>query len=625
MFRTPRFAVIGLAAVAGLGLTLVSHGAAHALGGTNGPAHGMAMHGTPKYGPAFSHFDYVNVGALKGGEDVYRYVGTFDSLNPFIIQGNPAAGVGLIYDTLTTSSADEAFTQYCKLCITMEVPDDRSWVEYELHPEARWHDGEPITPADVIFSFNTLREKGAPFYRFYYRDIAKVEQTGPMKVKFSFGDAQNPELALIIGQLPVLPAHYWESRDFSKPTLEIPLGSGPYKISDVKTGRSITYERVPSYWGRNLPVNAGRNNIDTLRYEYFRDPNVARIALISGEIDRMADNSSKAWATEYTDTKPVKDGMLILGEFAHHRTAPIQGFVFNLRKPMFQDPRVREALSLAFDFEWSNKNLFYGAYTRTDSYFDNSELGSSGLLKDAGEEEREILETYRGKLPDEVFNAEFVPPATDGSGIRGIRGNLRAAADLLEQAGWVVKDGTRVNEKTGQAFQFEILLGSPTFERIALPFARNLQRLGIEAKVRVVDASQYRERTDTFDFDMVSGIWGQSESPGNEQLEFWSSDSATRPGSRNLIGISDPVIDELIELVVTAPDRDSLVQRTRALDRALVWGHYLIPHWHITTDRLAYWDRYGIPEVIPRQGVQTDTWWIEPEKDAAVRAYRGGR
>ena len=620
MFRTTC-----LAAVTGLGLAAASVIPALALGGTNGPAHGMAMHGAPKYGPAFSHFDYVNVGALQGGEDVRRAVGTFDSLNPFIIQGNPAAGVGLIYDTLTTASADEPFTQYCQLCITMEVPDDRSWVEYELHPEAQWHDGQPITPADVIFSFNALREKGAPFYRFYYRDIAEVEQTGPNKVKFSFGDAQNPELALIIGQLPVLPAHYWESRDFSQPTLEVPLGSGPYKISDVKTGRSITFERVPGYWGRNRPVNIGRNNIATLRFEYFRDPGVSRIALISGELDRMVENSSKAWATEYTDTKPVKDGMLILGEFPEERTAPIQGFVFNLRKPMFQDRRVREAMSLAFDFEWSNKNLFYDAYTRTDSYFDNSDLGSRGLLKDAGEEERAILEKYRGKLPEEVFTAEFVPPSTDGSGARGIRGNLRKAAKLLEEAGWVIKDGVRVNEKTGAAFLFEILLGSQTFERIALPYARNLERLGIEADVRVVDASQYRERTDQFDFDMISGIWGQSESPGNEQRDFWSSDAAKRPGSRNLIGIADPVIDELIELVVSAPDRDSLIQRTRALDRALVWGHYVIPHWHITVDRLAYWDRYGIPEVIPRQGVQTDTWWIDPDKDAAVRAYRGNR
>lgn len=612
-----------LTLITGIGLALASP--AMALTGTDGLAHGMAMHGEPKYGPAFSHFDYTDPGALKGGEDIRRAIGTFDSLNPFIIQGNPAAGVGLIYDTLTTSSADEAFTQYCLLCITMEVPDDRSWIEYELRHDAFWHDGEPITPADVIFSFNALRDKGAPFYRFYYRDVTKVEQTGPRKVKFSFGENQNPELPLIIGQLPILPAHYWETRDIGKTTLDIPLGSGPYKISDVKVGRSITLERVPEYWGRNQPTNIGRNNIDTLRYEYFRDPGVGRIALTSGDIDRARESSSKAWATEFTNTKPVKDGKLLLKEFPHERTAPIQGFVFNLRKTMFQDRKVREALTNAFDFEWSNKNLFYGAYTRTDSFFDNSDLGSRGLLKDADAEEREILEGFRDQLPEEIFTQSYIPPTTDGSGTRGIRGNLRSAAKLLDAAGWVIKDGTRVNAKTGEPFQFEILLGSQTFERIALPFARNLERLGIEAKVRVVDASQYRERTDSFDFDMISGIWGQSESPGNEQLGFWSSNAASRNGSRNLIGISDPIIDELIELVITAPNRDSLIQRTRALDRALIWGFYVIPQWHNTTDRVVYWNRYGIPEVVPRGGVQLDTWWIDPDKDADIRAYRGRR
>ena len=605
------------------GLILASP--ALALTGTDGPAHGMAMHGEVKYGPAFTHFDYVNRGALKGGEDVRRAIGTFDSLNPFIIQGNPAAGIGLIYDTLTTSSADEAFTQYCLLCVTMEIPDDRSWVEYELRKEAFWHDGKPITPADVIFSFNALREKGAPFYRFYYRDVTKVEQTGPNKVKFSFGKVQNPELPLIIGQLPILPAHYWESRDIGKTTLDVPLGSGPYKISDVKVGRSLTFKRVLEYWGRDLPVNIGRNNIDTLRFEYFRDPGVSRIALISGDLDRARENSSKAWATEYNGTKPFQDGKLIMGEFPHQRTAPIQGFVFNLRKPLFADRDVRAALSLAFDFEWSNKNLFYDAYTRTDSFFDNSELGSRGSLAEAGSEEREILERFQDKLPAEVFTTSYAPPATDGSGVRGVRGNLRQAAKLLDDAGWVIRNGKRVNRETGVPFQFEILLGSQTFERVALPFARNLEKLGIKAKVRVVDASQYRERTDNFDYDMISGIWGQSESPGNEQLEFWSSASSDRNGSRNLIGIANPVIDELIELVVTAPNRESLVQRTRALDRALVWGNYLIPHWHITTDRLVYWDRYGIPEIVPRGGAQLDTWWIEPKKDAAIRAYRGNR
>ncbi len=610
-----------IAAFAGICLSAALAGPASALTGTGDPAHGMAMHGALKYAPDFAHFDYVNPNAPKGGEEVRSVVGTFDSLNPFVIQGNPAAGAGMIYDTLTESSADEPFSQYCLLCETMNVPDDRSWVEYELRGDIHWHDGMPITPADVIFSFNTLREKGAPFYRFYYRDVATVSQTGPRKVRFDFGDVQNPELPLIIGQLVVLPKHYWEGREFGT-TLEPPLGSGPYRIADVKTGRSVTVERVPDYWGRNHPVNVGRNNVDSIRFEYFRDPTVAREAFKGGTIDRWSENSSKAWATEFTDARAVKAGEIILREFPHQRTAPIQGFVFNLRKPMFQDQGVREALTLAFDFEWSNKNLFYDAYTRTDSYFDNSDLGSTGLLKDAGAEEREILERFRGRLPEQVFTAAYEPPATDGSGARGIRQNLRRAAELLDAAGWTVRDGKRF-DAAGTPFQFEILLVSPAFERIALPYKRNLERLGVEVSVRLVDAAQYRRRTDDFDYDMIVGGWGQSESPGNEQLEYWSSEAAARNGSRNFIGISDPAIDELIELVVTAPDRQSLIQRTRALDRALLWGFYVVPHWHITTDRLAYWDRYGIPDAIPRQGVQGDTWWIDPDKDAAIRAARG--
>jgi microcin C transport system substrate-binding protein len=610
-----------LATIVGLGVAGAFAPAALALTGTNGPAHGMAMHGALKYGPDFTHFDYVNANAPKGGTNVQFAMGTFDSLNPYIIQGNPAVGVSLIYDTMTVSSADEPFSQYCLLCRTMNVPDDRSWVEYELRDDAAWHDGKPITPEDVIFSFETLRTQGAPFFRFYYRDVASATKTGKRKVRFDFGQAQNPELPLIIGQLPILPKHYWEGREFGT-TLDIPLGSGAYRIADVKPGQSITFARVPGYWGRNQPAEIGRNNFDTLRYEYFRDPTVAREAFKSGVLDRWVENSAKAWATEFTDANPVRNGEIVLREFPHQRTSGMQGFVFNLRKPMFQDRRVREALTLAFDFEWSNKNLFYEAYTRTDSFFDNSELGSRGQLRDADTEEREILERFRGQLPDEVFNAVYVPPATDGSGARGHRTNLRAAADLLDAAGWTVKDGKRLSPG-GSPLRFEILLVSPAFERIALPYKRNLERLGIEVEVRLVDAAQYRRRTDDYDYDMIVGSWGQSESPGNEQIEFWSSQSGERPGSRNLAGIHDPAIDALVELVVTAPDRASLVQRTRALDRALLWGYYIVPHWHITTDRIAYWDRYGIPNTTPRQGAQLDTWWIDPDKDARIRASRG--
>jgi microcin C transport system substrate-binding protein len=597
-------------------LALLTSTAVASAAGTGGPAHGIAMHGSPKYPADFKNFEYVNPNAPKGGTQVTSAIGTFDSLNGFIIQGNPAAGMGLTYDSLMESAADEPFTQYCLICKTIEVPEDRSWVEFTLREEARWHDGKPISVDDVIFSANVLREQGAPFFRFYYGDIATVEQTGPRKVKFTFGGRPNPELPLIIGQLTILPKHYWQDREFAKTTLDIPLGSGPYKVSDVKPGRSITFERVENYWAKDLPVKVGRHNYQVQRFEYFRDQTVAREAFKAGDMDLWVENTAKEWATAFTNVPAVKDGKIRVEEFAHKRTAGMQGFVFNLRKPMFQNPRVREALTLAFDFEWSNANLFYNAYTRTDSFFDNSVLGSRGLLKDADAEEREILEKYRSQLPEQIFTAAFKPPATDGSGTRGIRTNLRNAANMLKETGWQVKDKKLVNTETGEPFQFEILLVSPAFERIALPYKRNLERLGIDASVRTVDPSQYQNRLDSFDYDMIVGSWGQSQSPGNEQRNYWSSEAAKRPGARNLSGIQNPVIDELVELVITAPDRDSLVQRTRALDRALLWGFYIVPHWHIPHDRVAFWDRYGRPDVIPAQGVVLDAWWVDTTKDS---------
>lgn len=598
-------------------LAFLTTAVAASAAGTGGPAHALAMHGAPKYPAGFKNFDYVNPNAPKGGTQVTAAIGTFDSLNGFIIPGTPAAGVRMINERLMESAADEPFTQYCLICETIDVPDDRSWAEFTLRDDARWHDGRPITIDDVIFSFNVLREKGNPFFRFYYGDVASVDQTGSRKVKFTFG-SPNPELPLIIGQLEILPKHYWESREFAKTTLEVPLGSGPYRISKLKPGRSISFERVEDYWGKDHPVKAGRANFQTLRFEYFRDATVAREAFKAGDLDLWGESSSKEWATAFVNVPAVKDGKIRLEEFAHERTAGMQGFVFNLRRPKFQDPKVRQALTLAFDFEWSNANLFYNAYTRNDSYFDNSELGSRGLLKDAGAEEREILERYRGKLPEQAFTAAYQPPKTDGSGVRGHRGNLRAAAKILQETGWQVKDKKLVNANSGEPFRFEILLVSPAFERIALPYKRNLERLGIDATVRLVDSSQYQNRIEEFDYDVIVSSFGQSQSPGNEQRNYWTSAAVDQSGTRNLAGIQDPVIDELVELVITAPDRNSLVQRTRALDRALLWGFYLVPHWHIPHDRIAFWDRYGQPEIIPTQGAQTDAWWIDPAKDAAL-------
>ncbi len=585
----------------------------------SGPRHGIAMHGEPKYPPDFKRFDYVNPNAPKGGLVRLAAQGGFDSFNGFISKGEDVAGLGNIYDTLMTGSADEPFSQYGLLAESIETPEDRSWVQFTLRPEARWHDGKPVTADDVTWSFQTLVEKGAPFYRFYYGSVAKVEKIGARTVRFTFKPGENRELPLIIGQLAVLPKHYWETRDFEKTTLEPPLGSGPYRIKAFDTNRYVTYERVEDYWGKDLPVNVGRNNFGAIRYDYYRNAAVSVEAFKAGAYDYRAENSSKNWATAY-DIPAAKKGLLVKLDSPHRRVQGMQGFVFNLRRGIFKDRRVRQALAYAFDFEWSNRNLFYGQYTRSRSYFDNSDLAASGL---PSAEELKILEPYRGRIPDEVFTQEYAPPATKGDG--RIRSNLRTGDALLKEAGWIIKDRIRVNAKTGQKLEFEILLVSPLFERIALPFTKGLQRLGIAATVRTVDSSQYIRRLETFDFDMVVGSWGQSLSPGNEQRNYWGSDAAGRNGSRNLVGISDPVIDELIELLIAAPDREGLVTRVRALDRVLQWGHYVIPHWHITYDRLVFWNKFGRPETTPMQGAQFSTWWFDANAAAALEQGKAGK
>ena len=574
-------------------------------------AHAMAMHGQPKYGADFKHFDYVNPNAPKEGTVRLGVRGTFDNFNGFIPKG--VAGAGDATETLLTSSADEPFTKYGLIAETVEWPEDRSWAAFTLRPEARWHDGKPITTDDVIFSLNILKTQGHPFYRFYYGSIDKAETVGPRKVKFTFTEAGNRELPLIAGEIPILPQHYWKDRDFTKTTLEPPLGSGPYKIADFEPGRRIDVERVKDYWGADLPVRRGQNNFDRLRYEYYFDETVLRQALKAGKLDFREENQAKAWALDY-DTPAVRDGRLKLEEIAHHNPTGMQAFVMNTRRQVFKDLKLRRALAYAFDFEWSNRNLFFSQYTRTESYFSNSELASTGLPKG---EELKILERYRGRIPDEVFTQVYRAPKTDGSGWP--RDNLRRAFALLAEAGWVVRDMKMVNAETGQRLKFEILLYSTTFERIVLPFKRNLTRLGIDARVRLVDTSQYINRLREFDFDMVVGNWGQSESPGNEQRNFWSSAAAASPAARNFAGIKDPVVDELIELVISAPSRQSLVTRTRALDRVLLWGHYVIPNWHVRVDRIASWNKFSRPAVVPRRGTSLDYWWFNAAKDAALK------
>ncbi|MDX2168641.1 MAG: extracellular solute-binding protein [Deltaproteobacteria bacterium] len=584
----------------------------------SGPAHGIAMHGDLKYGPGFTHFDYVNPDAPKGGELRLAGLGGFDSFNPFIIKGNPDDGSARIYDTLMVGSADEPFSEYGLLAETVETPADRSWVTFTLRPNARWHDGKPVTAEDVIWTFETLRTKGQPYYRAYYGSVATVEKVGERGVKFTFKPGENRELPLILGQLPVLPKHYWQGKDFEAGTLEPPLGSGPYKIGAFEAGRYSTYQRVPDYWGKDLAVNRGKDNFDTIRYDYYRDMTVQLEALKAGAFDLRGEFSSKDWATAY-DIPAVRDGLLIKADIKHSRPAGMQGYAFNLRRPLFQDRRVRQALGYAFDFEWANRTLFYGQYTRSRSYFDNSELAANGVPSGA---ELAVLEPFRAQLPPELFTTEYQPPATDGSG--NLRENLRQALELLKQAGWTIDPASKkLVNKDGKPFTFEILLVDPAYERVTQPYAKNLERLGITATIRTVDSSQYKKRVDDFDFDVVMMTWRQSQSPGNEQRGFWGSAAADQPGGLNVIGLKDPVIDSLVEQLIAAPDRASLVARTHALDRALQWGFYVVPNWYIPYDRLAYWDKFGLPAVVPAQGVQLDAWWYDAQKAAALQQRRG--
>lgn len=591
-------------------------GLAHA-GGEPKPAHGIAMHGDLKYGPEFTHFDYANPDAPKGGSVTFSAIGTFDSLNPYILKGVPAAGLGLVFQSLTTWSEDEPFSEYGEIAESIIVPEDRSWVAFDLHPEARWHDGKPITVEDVIFSLETLKTKGHPFYRAYYRNVVKAEKVGERRVRFTFEGGINRELPLIIGQLPVLPKHYHEGREFERATLDPPLGSGPYRIERVDAGRTIVYRRIADWWGANLPVNKGRYNFDEIRYEYYRDSDVALEAFKAGQYDIRLENTAKLWATGY-DSPALEKGWIVKEEIPVEQPAGMQGFVFNLRREIFRDPKVRQAFAYAFDFEWTNKTLFYGAYTRTDSYFENSELEAQGL---PGPKELELLEPFRDRLPPEVFTTDYAPPKTDGSG--NMRENLRIAMRLLGEAGWRVVDGRLVHAETGAPFRFEILLVSPAFERVAGPFVKNLERLGIEASIRTVDTSQYQNRLNEFDFDMIVAVWGQSLSPGNEQRDFWSCEAAATAGSRNYAGICDPVVDTLVDRIIQAPTREDLVAACRALDRVLLWGHYVIPHWHIPYLRIAYWNRFGRPATMPRHDIDLFTWWVDPDRAAALEAARG--
>ncbi len=590
-----------------------------AQGAPAGPQHAIALHGLPAHAKDFRHFDWVNPDAPKGGRLRLASLGGFDSLNPFIIKGNPAEGLMRVFETLMQQAPDEPFSQYGLLAESIEISADHAQVTFRLRPNARWHDGQPVTADDVVWTFETLQREGQPFYRSYYGGVSRAEALDARTIRFTLADRENRELPLILGQLPVLPKHWWKGRDFSRVLREAPLGSGPYRIESFDPGRRITYQRVKDHWGDNLPVNRGQHNFDTIEIDSYRDGTVALEAFKADEYDFRLENSSKSWATAY-DVPAVTEGRLRKEEVPHHRPAGMQAFIYNSRRKPFDDPRMRAALGELFDFEWANKNLFHGQYTRTRSFFDNSELAASGK---PGPAERRLLEPWRDKIPSAAFETLPTPSQTDGSG--NIRPQLKQAHQLLVAAGFHIDESSgKLLDESGKPLKFEILLVQPEFERVVLPWQRNLERLGIEVEIRTVDAAQYRSRLDGFDFDVTVGGWPQSLSPGNEQRAFFGTASADAPGSSNLAGIRSPAVDALIEEIVRAPDRAALVSRVRALDRVLLAGNWVTPQWHLPVDRLAFWNRFGRPGIVPDQGVQIDAWWSDLKPSIAPAAAAGG-
>ncbi len=572
--------------------------------------HGIAMHGDLKYPKNFKKFDYANENAFKGGKIKRFSIGTFDNLNPYILKGVAAWQATYLFETLMKSSFDEPFSQYGLIAEGVKVPNDRSWVSFKIRKEAKFSNGSKITPEDVKFSFETIISKGHPIYKTYWGQVDTVKKISENEVKFFFKGKPNPELPLIIGyQLPIFSKNDWEGKDFSKTTLTPPLGSGPYLISDFKAGRSITLKKNQNYWGKNLNVNVGRYNFDIIHYDYYRDETVALEAFKSGAYDFKQENSSKNWATAYK-FDAVKKGKVKIEEIKYYRPSGMQGFAFNTRKSIFQNRNVRKALTYTFDFEWSNRNLFYGAYTRTKSFFDNSELSSQSL---PSKDELAILNKYKDEIPEEIFTTIYKPPNTDEE--NGLRKNLRIARRILKKEGWVIKDDVLKHKETGETFKFEILLRSPLFERIVLPMKRNLNKLGIEVSIRTVqDDSQYIRRLENFDYDMVVVNYGSIISPGNEQKNYWGSITANQQGSPNYMGVKNPVIDDIIDKLIASKSRKELVTYTKVLDRILLFNYYLIPQFHIGHYRVAYWNKISRPSVSPKYDLGFDFWWFDSEK-----------
>ncbi len=584
-------------------------------------SHGISIFGEPKYGPDFKHFDYVNPNAPKGGKMVVGEFGSFDSLHRFILKGDAAYGMiqgpgpadfTTMYDTLTVDSKDEHSSTYGLLAKEIEWPDDRTWVTFTLRSEARFHDGTPVTAEDVVFSFDTLKDKGAPSFTVIWKDIVKAEVVAENKVKFTFTKSSR-ELPLMAGAVPVFPKHYWDGKDFTESSLDIPIGSGPYKIKDFEPGRFIEYELDPNYWGKDLPVNKGKFNIAGQRKEYFRELEIIRQALRGGEIDFWQENKAAAWADSY-DLPAVEQGVLKKEWIDYKEIQGMQGWYLNTRRQVFQNQALRQALNLAFDFEWTNKTLFHNQYTRTASYYENSDMASTGLPSGL---ELEILEKYRGQVPDALFTEPYVVPVSDGSGKN--RKNLRSALKILKEAGYRFEDKKLIDPVSNEQVAFEILQASASSNRILNPWLKILnERLGMNVSVRVIDPSQYLERIKTYDFDTISLNLPQSQAPGVEQYHYFGSEGVENPGSFNFSGVNDPIVDELVEGLISATSLVEQQSFARALDRVLLWGDYVVPNWYLSSNRLLYWDKFDRPAVLPWEGARLEYWWIDADKASTL-------
>jgi len=569
--------------------------------------HGLAMHGVPKYDKNFTHLSYVNPDAPKGGKLRFGSYGSFDNLNRVAFKGSKAAGLGYINDTLMRRVWDEAFTLYGLIAEYVDMPKDRSSITFFINPKARFHDSSPISRDDVLFSLKTFQTKGTPNQKKTYGKVVETQMIGDNGIKMIFVDNEDKELPLIVaGFLPIIPKKYYETIDVTKTFLDIPLGSGPYTIAEVDPGRKIIYKRVEDYWAKDLPVNKGQYNFDYLTYDYYKDSNVLLEAFKVGDYDYRREYNAKRWQTNY-DFPAADRGDVILKEMENDRPTGMNALAMNSRREIFSNPRVREALSYAYDHEWINKVLYDNAYTRTDSYFDNSPLASSGL---PSKEELKLLNPWKDRLPEEIFTKTYKPPISDGSGMP--RDNLRIAKTMLEEEGWKIENGKLMKE--GKEFVFEFLIVSPSVERLALAFQKTLETLGITMSVRTVDSSQYQARMLNYDFDMIKNSWRVSLSPGNEQQFYWGSDVGKKEGSKNYTGVDSPVVDLLIEKLIGAKTRDDLTTTIHALDRVLLWGHYVIPLYHSAIDRIAYWDFLEYPDNIPLYGIVIESWWANLEK-----------